>query len=277
MTNTIINGEPASVLASNDRAIQYGDGLFETLAVRNGKIEYWSQHMARLRRGCLQLQLPIIDENIWLDDIKQLNTGVNSVIKLVQTRGAGGRGYNYQDDIKPTRMVVVSEWPAYPLHWTEQGVWVRRCATPITMNTALAGVKHLNRLDNVLARHEWQDKNIAEGLMCDASDNVIEGTMSNVFAIKDNLLYTPALHRAGVRGVMREQIMFMAAQLNFSVQERDISIKELFTMDEIFLSNSLIGIWPVITIDEKNYTVGKITKILQQHLKQDVSRHDSTL
>jgi len=77
--------------------------------------------------------------------------------------------------------------------------------------------------------------------------------------------------------VMREQIMFIAARLNFSVQECDINIRELFTMDEIFMSNSLIGIWPVIAIDEKNYTVGKITKILQQHLKQDVSRHDSTL
>jgi 4-amino-4-deoxychorismate lyase len=277
MITMSVNGELTSVLAGNDRAIHYGDGLFETLALRNGKIELWSQHMARLQHGCQRLKLPVIDEALWLSDIKKLVTSSDAVIKLLQTRGAAGRGYAYQHDIKSTRIVTISALPGYPAGWSRQGVRIRRCTTPVSVNTVLAGVKHLNRLDNVLARNEWQDVTIAEGLMCDADENVIEGTMSNVFAIKAGVLFTPNLRRAGVCGVMREQIIHIANRLGLSMQERDINIKELETMDEIFLSNSLIRIWPVIAIDGHNYTVGKITRLLQQHLQQDLITHVSTL
>ena len=277
MSSVIINGEPGTQLASSDRAIQYGDGVFETLAWRDRGLEFWPQHMARMQQACKQLKLPVIDPTIWLQDISQLTLGERAVIKLILSRGTGGRGYAFSDKLQPSRLVAAYAWPNYSPQLNTQGIALRRCATPVSMNTALAGIKHLNRLDNVLARNEWQDSAIAEGLMCDIDDNVIEGTMSNLFAVKQSVLYTPLLNRAGVRGVIREQIILIANRLKLSVIERDIKVNELLTMDELFITNSLIGIWPVIKFENAHYAVGKMTQQLQQQLQQDLRTHVTTL
>ena len=277
MSSVIINGEPGTQLESSDRAIQYGDGVFETLAWRDSGLEFWPQHMARMQQACKQLKLPVIDPAIWIQDIAQLALGERAVIKLILSRGTGGRGYAFSDKLQPGRIVAAYDWPNYSPQLNKQGIALRRCTTPVSVNTVLAGIKHLNRLDNVLARNEWQDSAIAEGLMCDIDDNVIEGTMSNLFAIKQSILYTPLLNRAGVRGVMREQIILIANRLKLSVIERDIKVNELMTMDELFMTNSLIGIWPVIKFENAHYAVGKITQQLQQQLQQDLRTHVTTL
>jgi 4-amino-4-deoxychorismate lyase len=131
----------------------------------------------------------------------------------------------------------------------------------------MAGLKHFNRLENVLARNEWIDNSIAEGLMLDDHGNVIEGTMSNVFAAKDGELHTPQLNRAGVSGVMRAHVINLAKQQNLIVHEHDISLSTLRQMDEVFLTNSLIGIWPVKKIQATDFTVGRITQLLIKKLK----------
>lgn len=266
MTTMLINGEPLSIMACNDRAVQYGDGLFETIALRNGQLELWAQHMARMRLGCQRLNLPLIDEQIWLNDIAQLRVSGNAVIKLLQSRGVGGRGYYYNDDIKSTRVVCVHDWPNYPQQWSEQGVTVCVCQTPVSANKSLAGIKHLNRLDNVLARNEWHDTQIAEGLMADHAGNVIEGTMSNLFAVKNNILFTPVLNDAGVRGVMRDHIVGVARSHQLSVNECAIKMHDLFAMDELFLTNSIIGIWPVTKLEHKQFSAGALTQKLKQLL-----------
>jgi 4-amino-4-deoxychorismate lyase len=275
MTTTLINGELISLIPVQDRAVQYGDGLFETIAWRNGKLELWPQHMARMQRGCQRLGMPIINEKIWLVDIKQLPLADNAVIKLIQSRGAGGRGYRYNADMAPTRVVSVYAWPDYPPQWAEQGVVIRLCQTPVSVNHALAGIKHLNRLDNVLARNEWQDADIAEGLMSNDAGDVIEGTMSNVFAVKNNVLLTPALQQSGVCGVMRERVMALAHAQSIPVTECNIKQTELFNMDEVFLTNSLIGIWPVKQLEQQSFNVGKVTCLLKQSLQMELTKYGS--
>lgn len=275
MTGMLVNGEPVSVVTAQDRAVQYGDGLFETIALRNGKLELWAQHMERMQQGCRRLGLPVIDEQIWRQDIARLHPGNHAVIKLLLSRGASGRGYRYADPVTPTRMVSLHDWPDYSGCWMGQGVRVGLCATPVSVNRALAGIKHLNRLDNVLARNEWQDINIAEGLMADDVGNVVEGTMSNLFAVKNNILMTPVLNRAGVSGVMRHLVLDMARQQQLAISECDIRIADLFEMDELFLTNSVIGIWPVIQLDKKQFQAGRITQLLKQTLLSEMAKHVS--
>ena len=127
----------------------------------------------------------------------------------------------------------------------------------------LAGLKHLNRLEQVLARAEWQDTAYAEGLLCDTSGRVIEGVFSNLFLIKDGELITPDLSRCGVAGVMRAEILQQAQSLGISQTVRDVSYAELVAADEVFVCNSLYGIWPVCALATHDWPVGPLTRKLQ--------------
>ena len=265
MNTVLINGEPLSIIASSDRGLQYGDGLFETIAFKNGGLQFWREHLQRMVAGCHRLGFSLVDEKRWLDDIRKLDLPAQAVIKLVLTRGSGGRGYRLPDRVKPTRLVSVHEFPLYPSQ-NNEGVAIRFCRTPTSMNSALAGIKHLNRLDNVLARNEWQDEAIAEGLMSDDHGYVIEGTMSNLFAVKNKALYTPVLKKSGIQGIIRDRVIELAKDSEIVVQQVAISKSQLLDMDEIFLTNSLIGIWPVIQLDEYHYKKGPLTRMLMDNL-----------
>lgn len=275
MQNILINGQPASQIDVRDRGFQYGDGVFETIACKNGQLQFWQAHMQRLDEACERLNLPVITAQQWLDDIAALQPGGDAVIKLTLTRGMSGRGYAYSDsEQQPLRVCALYPWPDYPQQ-NQQGIKAMICKTPISINAALAGIKHLNRLDNVLARNEWREPHIAEGLMLDHQQHVIEGTMSNVFCVLEDQLYTPALELCGVRGVMREQIIQLARSQGITLNEIDISLQNFLQMDEIFVSNSLIGIWPVTGIadkPERQYSTSMAQQLQQQLQQLDAHR-----
>ena len=274
MSQILINGRTASVIDVNDRGFQYGDGLFETILYAGGKLLFWQDHLARLRQGCERLGLPQVDESVWLDDIRQLTPGAEkAVIKLMLTRGVGGRGYKFPQAISTTRVTACYPYPDYPQANTAKGVNVISCKTPVSMNSALAGLKHINRLDNILARNEWHVPDVAEGLMYDALGNVIEGTMSNIFCVKDRVLYTPALNQAGVAGVIRKKIIQLAEQLSIPFVETMISKQDLSSMDEVFLTNSLILIWPVIKIDNNTFSIGEVSRSLISSFNREEGAH----
>jgi 4-amino-4-deoxychorismate lyase len=276
MTSIIINGELTDHINPGDRGLQYGDGLFETIAIKDGQLLLWSAHMKRLNEGCKALNLPVIDEEIWLADIRSLNLkDSRGVIKLILTRGQGGRGYQYINSPEVTRIVSNHNWPEYPDSYTSKGVKSFFCNTRVSINSTLSGIKHLNRLDNVLARNEWQSADIAEGIMLNDNDHVIEGTMSNIFAVNDDIVYTPLLNNSGVKGVMRDAVINLSNSLNIEVQELDLSRELLLNMDEIFLTNSLIGIWPVMELDNYKYTPGKTTGLLMDKL--DMTRNAQSI
>ncbi len=258
----LVNGVEESRIDVRDRGFQYGDGLFETIAYKNNKLQLWDEHMQRLRSGCERLSLDCIDESLWLDDIEKCQLSHDGVIKLSLSRGVSGRGYAYTEGDSVTRVTASFMMPDYPER-NQQGIIARICKTPVSINTVLAGIKHLNRLDNVLARNEWQGNEIAEGFMLDHQGHVIEGTMSNVFCIMGDELYTPSLALCGVAGVMRQQVIELATKLKIPVNIVDISEQNFLQMDALFITNSLIGIWPVKKIGNIEFRKNELLEKLQ--------------
>jgi 4-amino-4-deoxychorismate lyase len=134
----------------------------------------------------------------------------------------------------------------------------------VAVQPALAGVKHLNRLENVLARAEWRDPEIAEGLLCDTDDNVIGGTMSNLFIARRGQLITPDLTRCGVAGVMRDLVMELAQTHGIPLQVTAIGLDDLFDADEVFVVNSVIGVWPVMALGRRSWNTSTLVAQIQQ-------------
>ncbi len=268
----MIDGHDCESVPADDRGLQYGDGLFETMAAMDGRIALLEEHLERLSHGAGRLGLPIPDRGVLRREVLGLLPGQGrAVSKLILTRGSGGRGYRQPEKIKIRRIVSVHPWPDYPDSWASDGIAVRLCETRLANDPVLAGLKTLNRLHQVLARAEWDDPDIAEGLMMDADGRVVCGTMSNLFLVRSGALLTPDLEYSGVAGVMRKQILKVAAQMEIEVQERAVSLDDLSRADEIFFSNSLIMIWPVRQFEDRIRATGPLTTRLQRALKSSLS------
>jgi 4-amino-4-deoxychorismate lyase len=269
MWMVLVNGECREHVEISDRGFQYGDGLFETIAVNDGQAIFFDRHLDRLKAGCRRLYIPFPDIEVLVFEARTLcQHSSKAVLKLILTRGSGGRGYRQPDVILATRALSLHPFPDYPDIYKEQGIEARFCNTRLGLNPALAGIKHLNRLEQVLARAEWTDPAIQEGIMLDMNDYVIEGTMSNLFYVKNDALYTASLTLSGVAGVMRGIIMALSAEHNLPVIEHTFTKDELLSADEIFVSNSIIGIWPINKIAGTRFSVGSKTRQIQIWLEQ---------
>ncbi|MCC5869763.1 MAG: aminodeoxychorismate lyase [Gammaproteobacteria bacterium] len=262
----LIDGRRSEHVAVEDRGLQYGDGLFETMAVLDGRIRHLPLHLARLAEGCQRLGLPRRVLTPLRDELAALAASQHNaaVIKLIITRGEGPRGYAPPARPQPRRMLGVFAWPSWPASHYTRGVAVRVCDTRLGSNPQLAGIKHLNRLEQVLARREWSGKRWQEGLMMNTHNHVVCGTMSNVFAVKASRLLTPSLATCGVAGVMRAAVRRQAAALGLSCEECELGLDALAAADELFLTNALIGIWPVRRLGDHQRAVGPVTRQLQQ-------------
>lgn len=269
MISILVNGEQQDTVSVLDRGFVYGDGLFETLAVRDGRPLLWAEHLARLRQGSQRLGLPDFDEQTWAREAQAVCSGqAHAVLKLMWTRGPSERGYLAPAQPRPTRIVLRSSWPRHPRYAQRDGVSIRVCRHFWSRQPQLSGLKHLNRLDNVLARNEWSHE-YAEGLMCDEQGFVVSGTASNLFALIQGTLWTPELTHAGVEGVMRAQVLATARTLSVPVRIGQISLPMLMQeADEVFLTNSIIGIWPVIALEGQRYEPGLFTRCLLEELRR---------
>jgi len=247
---SLIDGIPAVVVPAADRGLQYGDGLFETIAVVDGRPCLWDRHLARLRAGCLRLAIPLPDPDLLQAEVLSLAKGQGrAVLKLTVTRGEGGRGYRPPHPARPRRILRLHPWPDHPPAWRSAGVRVRYCRTRLGHQPLLAGLKHLNRLEQVLARAEWDDPDIGEGLMLDLDGTVVEGTQTNLFALTAGRLVTPLLDRCGVNGVVRQVVIETAWMQGLAVEEARLTPAELAQADALFLASSLAGLWPVRELD----------------------------
>ncbi|WP_455921477.1 aminodeoxychorismate lyase [Pseudomonas putida] len=258
-----VDGVAADTLGLKNRGLAYGDGLFETIAVKAGRLSLPARHLQRLREGCKRLAINL-DAALVEAELKacagQLGDGV---LKLIVTRGDSQRGYA-ADPLVPARRLIQGSPPvAYPAAHGEQGVRLFECTTRLAEQPLLAGLKHLNRLEQVLARAEWNSPEFAEGLMRDVSGRLIEGVFSNLFLVRDGQLLTPDLSRCGVAGVMRAELLAQAAGLGVSVQVRDLWLEDLQQADEVFVCNSVYGIWPVHAFASLNWPPGPLTRKLQ--------------
>ena len=269
MLGALLNGIPDDHLSLLDRGLHYGDGLFETIVVRDGGLEQWQRHMARLSEGARRIRLPAPDGGLLLEEAERLCGGQQqAILKLILTRGCGGRGYRLPQPTEPSRLLTLWPWPDHPPQWRRDGVEVRWCQTRLGHSPALAGIKHLGRLEQVLARAEWDDVEIAEGLLRDPDGDVIEGTMSNLFLVRNGVLKTPLLDRCGVAGIQRALILDAAVSLGIPVQEERLSVDQVLQADELFVSNRIIGLWPIRKLGEKSWMApGPITAALVSALE----------
>lgn len=259
-----VDGVASAHLRVPDRGLEYGDGLYETMAVVHDRVRLLDRHLARLAHGCERLGMPMPDAATLRTEIAAAaHVHDAGVVKLVVTRGAGGHGYAPLPGAAPTRIVIASATRPRPAEWWSDGVKLRRCALQLGAQPVLAGLKHLNRLEQVLARAEWQDPGIADGLLLDVHDHVVCGTMTNVFAVLDGVAVTPALDQAGVAGVMRAALLDALPRVGAPVAVRALRWEELAQASEVFVTNALIGAWPVRDLDGRRFAPGPVVRRAQ--------------
>lgn len=260
--NTLINGRDTDCIDIRDRGFGYGDGLFETIAVIHGVPVLWDKHMARLSDGCLKLFLSVPDFEQLVAEVKRLACGQSGIAKLIWTRGIGRRGYAPNNSAVPTRIVQFQDSAHIPPVFDPSGVSAKICSIPLSSNPVLAGLKHLNRLEQVLAAREIAKSGYTDGLMLDMDQSLIEGISSNIFLIEEGGLVTPRLDRCGVVGVMRSCVIEVAAKLGINVAEERISRQRLLDADGMFLTNVLTGIRPINKIENRTYNSAVINEQL---------------
>ncbi len=269
MIHVLVNGEERESVPITDRGFQYGDGVFETLGVLHGQPLLWDAHLQRLVSGCRSLGFrnPPPVQALTEEAYRLAAPLDRAVLKIIITRGGGPRGYRAAGDLVPTRVVSVDEWPGEHIEKRRRGARIRMCRTLLASQPRLAGLKHLNRLEQILARAEWgQDWD--EGLMCGERGTVVEATASNLFAVIDGAIHTPDLTRCGVAGIMRDEVIRIARRLQYDVNIVDLPVDRLYAAQELFLTNSIIGIWPVRVLDSHTFGDGPVTRSLWRALNE---------
>lgn len=259
------NSHPGESIPINDRGLLYGDGVFRTMKRTGGVTLCWRRHYRKLAADCAALKLRCPDAAELEAELAGLPP--DCVAKIIVTRGTGSRGYAVTPDMIPTRIVSASPLPVHPETYLAQGVRLFLCGLRLASQPRLAGIKHLNRLENVLARMEWDDPGIAEGLLLDEAGLAIEGTMSNLFAYRGGVLHTPVLDRCGVAGVQRERILDAAPELGIPVRVAPLPLEMLMEAEEILLSNSIIGVWRVREFNGRLWNSGGLTAELRRRLE----------
>ena len=279
----MINGVISDQVSVLDRGLHYGDGVFETFVAINDQLQHWDAHMQRLTMGCKRLKIPTPDANLLLKETQELLATQNNssetsdrststklvkknVVKIVVTRGVGARGYKPPTTTQVTRIVAAYPFPDYPERYYSEGVKLAVCETQLSCNPLLAGIKHLNRLEQVMAQDEWEDSAIVDGIMLNSDQHIIECTMSNIYWVTNNQLYTPDLSNCGVEGVTRANILKLAEELQLSITIGYFCMKDLLAADEVMISNSVFGVWPIRAIDQHNKQIGPVTLEIMQKL-----------
>jgi 4-amino-4-deoxychorismate lyase len=269
--SALVNGARAGGLSVLDRGLHFGDGLFETIACLHGRPRFLDLHLQRLAGGCRALGFPPPAPERLREEIVGLAAAQDrSIVKLIVTRGpATVRGYAVSGREQATRIAIRYPWPVEDPVLQQQGVSVRMAAMRLGENPALAGLKHCNRLEQILARGEPEAAGAAEALMLSRSGNLVSGTMTNVFLVDGSppRLRTPAIDSCGVAGVMRSVVLREVARTGIPATECQLSPADLEAAAEVFLTNARVGIWPVSRIGARTLTPGPVTRQLQGLLR----------
>lgn len=273
MHTYLINGSFDHAISPFDRGFAYGDGVFRTLVMRDGLPENWPLHYQKLVADCGAIGIVCPSAELLMSDLQQLflPDGLTenhlAIAKIIITRGEGERGYAPPAVTMPLRVVIKTAIPQYPEENFVNGVSLYVCETRLAHQPRLAGIKHLNRLENVLARMEWNDPTITDGIMLDADNNVIECTSANIFARFGDVLLTPSLHQCGVAGVTRQRIMNIAHLLSLKIAVETFNVEKLLSADEAMICNSLYGAWQIREIQHKTWQAGALAANTRAALK----------
>lgn len=261
----LVDGVVTDAVSARDRGLTYGDGLFETIRLIDRRAPLWSRHMQRLAAGCARLQLAPPDaDGLWNEALAATQGMPQAVVRITLTRGTGTRGYALPARAQTTRIVAGFAAPAIDPTLYRDGLRLRVCDLRLAAQPLLAGIKHLNRLEQVLARAEWDDPQIDEGVLCDVHGNVISAVSANLFAVVGGRLRTPAVDRCGVAGVGRAEVLAVCPHAQVGL----LSLEALLAASEVFLVSSVRGIMPVRALETERYAPGAVARRLQQHWRE---------
>jgi 4-amino-4-deoxychorismate lyase len=264
-----VNGKQGDSISIRDRGFLYGDGVFRTFLARHGQARHWHKHYQKIRHDSAVLGIVCPDFELLTAELQDLlDNHPDGVVKLIVTRGKGARGYAPPDNSEGTHVWDITPSPMLPAGRAENGIKLKLCQLLLSQQPRFAGVKHLNRLENVLAAAELIEPDVAEGLMMDANGYVIGGTRSNVFLVSQGDLVTPELSRCGVAGVQRDRVMAWAVANDMSLQVRDVTLDEVLNSDEVFIVNSLVGLWPVRELENCRWSGFTVATRIKLFLEQ---------
>lgn len=249
-----------TLISARDRSFNYGDGIFTTMQIRGGRIQLWPLHLQRLQHSVTQLGFGAVDWDAVLQQVQAAITAADQVVKVVISRGEGGRGYAVADVTEPGIYISVSSMPNYQLA-QQQGIHLGIASLKLAVQPLLAGLKHNNRLEQVLLKQELAATEYDDLLVLDQQGFITEVSAANVFLHRDGAWYTPELQRAGVAGVMRQHILQQV-----SIIQVNWDMTELATVDAIFICNALMGIVPVRSIAGRALSVAEVTQFSKQVL-----------
>ena len=258
----LINGMEADSVSVHDRGFLYGDGVFRTFRFENGIPLHWDLQYAKLSGDCKALGIDCPPESRFREDLEKFGIG-NFVVKIIVTRGIGARGFLPEEGMVANRLVMTSPLPENP----KREIVARLCDLRLSHQPRLAGIKHLNRLENVMARSEWRDPGISEGILLDLEGNVIEGTMSSLFFFRNGRLHAPDLSRCGVSGVQRKRVLEIGRRNGIETVTGHFGIELLMDADEIFLVNSVIGLWQVRRFEGIDWDKGQMSAKFREWLQ----------
>ncbi|XXN64617.1 aminodeoxychorismate lyase [Enterobacter ludwigii] len=259
-----INGIQQTELSARDRAVQFGDGCFTTAAVINGNVVMLEAHLQRLKDSCARLIMDAPDLLQLSAEMRQAAAGqAQAVLKVILTPGAGGRGYSRAGCHSPTRIIARAPWPQHYATLQQQGAVLHTSPIRLARNPLLAGVKHLNRLEQVMIRQHLDQTGGDEALVLDTGGTVVECCAANLFWRKGSNVYTPNLEQAGVDGIMRRYLMAQMAANGQTCQLIDGSRDEVLNADEVVICNALMPVLPVRQIDDVSF----IARSLYQQLR----------
>lgn len=265
----LINGIETTQIAATDRGLAYGDGLFSTIKIEFGVPQLWDYHLKRLQLGANKLFFPAIDWQLLGEEVvslaKTLEQQSNAIIKVIVTRGSGGRGYSASGCDSPQRILSVHAFPEHYQQWQVEGIKVIQCQQTLSLNPQLAGLKTLNRLEQVLIKHELESHNALEGIVCDNNGDVIEACSANVFIYLDKQWLTPKLNNAGVAGVKRQQLLDLAKQSDIEIIEAIIKPEHFVAAEAACLTNALMGIVPITQYQSYCYPADSFSHINKLH------------
>ncbi|MCW2485533.1 aminodeoxychorismate lyase [Candidatus Symbiopectobacterium sp. NZEC127] len=259
-----INGQVQEQIAVADRGLQYGDGCFTTARVLEGKVVWLALHMARLRQDAERLLIPFAAWDTLQAEMERAAQGVEQgVVKAIVTRGSGGRGYSTLSCGEPTRIVMQTGYPAHYIEWRKQGITLGISPVTLGRNPRLAGIKHLNRLEQILIRQEMDAQAVDDVVVLDTEGYLVECCAANLFWRKGCQVFTPDLSAAGVSGVARQQVMTRLAHCpDYQLQVVREPVTTLADADEVLVCNALMPVLPVNQIDTWCYRSRALYQLL---------------
>lgn len=258
---SFIGDHRVDALPGDARGFAYGDGVFETMRVHAGTVPWWEAHRARLEAGAERLRLMLPSDTAIDGVLAELFDDVgDGVARLIVTRGGGGRGYAPDFDAPPVWRLSRHPLPA-PVR--EGGLVLRWCETRLAVQPALAGLKHCNRLEQVLARAEWSDPEIDEGLMCSTDGDVVCATAANLFVLHGDRWTTPRIDRCGVAGTCRAWLLSQTGATEDRLAPADVE-----TADAVLLCNAVRGILPVARLQARTFAPHPAVGELVQRLSR---------